>query len=109
MAIVQCELTAKDIGEAAKQGDAVAIKAIARAGFYLGLALSNYLQIFNPSVIIFGGGVSQTGRFLFDPLKAALCEHVMSPDYLKNLTITTAALGDEVGLMGALALAHTLK
>jgi len=102
------ELTAKDIGEAAKQGDALAISALARAGYYLGLALSNYLQIFNPSAVIFGGGVSQTGQFLFEPMKASLCEHVMSPDYLKNLTITTAALGDEVGLMGALALAHTL-
>lgn len=101
-------LTAKDIGEAAKQGDQLSIKALARSGYYLGLALANYLQIFNPSVVIFGGGVSQTGRFLLDPLKTALREHVMSPDYLNNLVITTAALGDEVGLMGSLALAHSL-
>jgi glucokinase len=103
------DLSAKDIGEAAKQGDQVAIAALARSGYYLGLALANYLQIFNPSVIVIGGGVSQTGRFLFDPLKTALTKHVMSPDYLKNLTITSAALGDEAGLMGALALAHSLK
>lgn len=101
-------LTAKDIGKAANQGDAVAIAALARSGYYLGLALANYLQIFNPSVIIIGGGVSQTGNFLFDPLKASLRDHVMSPDYLKNLTVSQAALGDEVGLMGALALAQTL-
>jgi glucokinase len=102
------ELSAKDIGAAAKQGDQVAIAALTRSGYYLGLALANYLQIFNPSVIIIGGGVSQTGRFLFDPLKSTLRDHVMSPDYMKTLTITTAALGDDVGLMGALALAHTL-
>jgi glucokinase len=102
-------LSAKEIGEAAKQGDQVAIDALARSGYYLGLALANYCQIFNPSVIIIGGGVSQTGHFLFNPLKTALHDHVMSPDYLKNLTITSAALGDEVGLMGALALAHTRK
>jgi glucokinase len=103
------ELSAKDIGAAAFQGDPVAISALARSGYYLGLALANYCQIFNPSVIIIGGGVSQAGRFLFDPLRSTLCEHVMSPDYVKNLTVTTAALGDEVGLMGALALAHTLQ
>ena len=60
-------------------------------------------------VIIIGGGVSQTGHFLFNPLKTALSEHVMSSDYIKNLTISTAALGDDVGLMGALALAQSLK
>jgi glucokinase len=101
-------LSAKDIGNAAEQGDAVAIAALARSGYYLGLALANYLQIFNPSIIVIGGGVSQVGHFLFDPLKASLQERVMSPDYLKNLTITKAALGDDVGLMGALALARSL-
>jgi glucokinase len=103
------DVTAKDIGEAAKQGDQVAIAALARSGYYLGLALANYCQIFNPSAIIIGGGVSQTGHFLFGPLKTALSEHVMSSDYMKNLTISTAALGDDVGLMGALALAQSLK
>lgn len=106
---VKKDLTAKDIGKAADQGDPIAIAALARSGYYLGLALANYLQIFNTSLIIIGGGVSHTGRFLFDPLEASLREHVMSPDYLKNLTITKAALGDEVGLMGALALAQSLS
>jgi glucokinase len=102
------DFTAKDIGKAAQQGDQVAISALGRSGYYLGLALANYLQIFNPSVIIIGGGVSKTGRFLFDPLKASLREHVMSLDYMDNLIITSAALGDEVGLMGALALAQSI-
>lgn len=102
------DLTAKDIGEAAQKGDHLAISALARAGYYLGLALANYMMIFNPSLVILGGGVSQTGRFLFEPLKDTLLKHVMSPDYVNNLTITKAALGDDVGLMGALALAHTL-
>lgn len=103
------ELSAKEIGEAAKEGDQLAIAALARSGYYLGLALANYMMIFNPSLIIIGGGVSQTGRFLFEPLKATLRKHVMSPDYVNNLKVTTASLGDDVGLMGALALVHTLK
>ncbi len=37
-----------------------------------------------------------------------MSEHVLSQKYLENLTLTTAALGDDVGLMGALALALTL-
>lgn len=103
------DLSAKDIGLAAKQGDHVAIAALARSGYYLGLALANYCQIFNPSAIIIGGGVSQTGHFLFEPLRTTLRKNVMSPEYIQNLTITTAALGDDVGLMGSLALAQSLK
>ncbi len=48
------------------------------------------------------------GADTLDPLRAAMSEHVMSPKYLDGLTLTTADLGDDVGLMGALALAHTL-
>lgn len=99
---------AEDVSKAARQGDELAIAALARAGTYLGIAVADYLHIFNPSVVIIGGGVSQSGEALFSPLRKAMTEHVMSKKYLENLTLTTAALGDEVGLMGALALAQQL-
>jgi glucokinase len=101
-------IKAEDISNAASQGDALAIAALARAGTYLGIAVADYLHIFNPSVVIIGGGVSQSGEALFTPLRKAMNEHVMSKKYLENLTLTTATLGDEVGLMGALALAQQL-
>jgi glucokinase len=98
--------SAVDIANAAAQGDPLAVAAFNRAGHYLGLALSNYLQIFNPSITIFGGGVSRTGSLLFDPMRRTLEQEVLSPAYLKNLTIATAELGDDSGLLGALALAR---
>jgi glucokinase len=101
-------IKAEDISKAANQGDALAIGALARAGTFLGTAVADYLHIFNPSVVIIGGGVSLSGEALFTPLRKAMTEHVMSKKYLENLTLTTAALGDEVGLMGALALAQQL-
>jgi glucokinase len=101
-------IKAEDISKAANQGDALAIAALARAGTFLGTAVADYLHIFNPSVVIIGGGVSLSGEALFTPLRKAMTEHVMSKKYLENLTLTTAALGDEVGLMGALALAQQL-
>jgi glucokinase len=97
--------TGRDITMAAEQGDPLAKAALARAGTYIGLGLSNYLQIFNPSIVIFGGGVSKSGAFLLEPLRASLAEHVISPEYMHGLVITTAALGDDAGLLGALALA----
>ena len=60
-------------------------------------------------IVILGGGVSQSGRLLFDPLQEILRLSVMSPEYLSHLSITTAALGDEAGLLGALALVRTAQ
>lgn len=99
-------LTAKQIADAALAGDAFAISAFARAGHYLGIAVANYLAIFDPSIVIFGGGVSQVGDLLFKPFEKSLHEHAFHPHYLDNLVITKAALGDNVGLLGALAWAR---
>ena len=98
--------SAVQVAEAARQGDALAIAAFARAGFYLGIAVANYLAIFDPSILIFGGGVSQAEDLLFKPFRKSLEEHVFHPHYLDNLVLTRAALGDDAGLLGALALAR---
>lgn len=99
-------LTAKQIAEAALSGDALAVSAFARAGYYLGIAVANYLAIFDPSIVIFGGGVSQVGDLLFKPFEKSLHEHTFHPHYLDELVIAKAALGDDVGLLGALAWAR---
>jgi glucokinase len=101
-------ITAKEVSMAASQGDELAKAALARGGTYLGIAIADYLHIFNPSIVIIGGGVSQSGEAFFGPLRTAMSEHVISKKYLENLTLTTAALGDDVGLMGGLALAQKL-
>ena len=64
--------TGRDISMAAEQGDPLAKAALARAGTYIGYALANYLHIFNPSIIILGGGVSRSGPFLIEPLRTAI-------------------------------------
>jgi glucokinase len=97
--------TAVQVAEAAQQGDALAISAFERAGYYLGIAVANYLAIFDPSMVIFGGGASQAGDLLFKPFRESLKKHTFHPHYLDDLTITKAALGDDAGLLGALALA----
>jgi glucokinase len=99
-------LTAAQIAEAAREGDSLAISAFERAGYYLGMAVANYLAVFDPSILIFGGGVSQVGDLLFKPFEASLRKHTFHPHYLDGLVITKAALGDDAGLLGALALAR---
>jgi glucokinase len=99
-------LTAQGIADAAMRGDALAISAYRRAGEYLGMAVANFLHSFDPSIVVFGGGVSQVGPLLFDPFQASLKKRVFHPRYLENLVIEMAALGDDAGLLGALALAQ---
>jgi glucokinase len=101
-------LTAKDVSQAANQGDKLAKDALARAGTYLGITIADILHVFNPSLVIIGGGVSRSGDAFLVPMREAISEHVISKKYVDGFTLTTCTLGDEVGLMGALALAHTL-
>ncbi len=99
-------LTARVVADAAFHGDALAVSAYRRAGEYLGIAVANFLCCFDPSIVIFGGGVSQVGPLLFDSFHTTLKKRVFHPRYLEGLKIEMAALGDDAGLLGALALAQ---
>ena len=96
----------KQISQAARNGDPLAQEAFERAGRYLGLMIANYLMIFNPSIVILGGGVSQTGDLLLEPVRRTVNTSLLSEEYAEDLTITQAALGDDAGLYGALVLAR---
>jgi glucokinase len=94
------------IADAANRGDELGIAAYRRAGEYLGIAVASFLHAFDPSIVIFGGGVSFVGPLLFDPFRASLKRRVFHPRYLEGLKIEMAALGDDAGLLGALAMAQ---
>jgi glucokinase len=98
--------SAKDIGIAAHAGDELARESIQRAGKYIGRAIADYLHVYNPSIVILGGGVTQSGEILLEPIRVAVEKYVMSPVYLEDLLITTAQLGDNAGLLGVLSLAR---
>jgi glucokinase len=99
-------LTSRQVSEAAQQGDELAAEAFVRAGEFIGRATADFLHMFNPSIVIFGGGVSFSGALLLDPVKDTMRRHIMDESYLDGLVITTAKLGDDAGLLGALAQAH---
>jgi glucokinase len=100
------ELDAKMIAIAAENGDELAIGAYERAGRYIGLAIADLLHIFNPSLVVIGGGVSRAGDLLFAPIHRSVKDHLISEAYLNNLEIVPALLGDDSGLMGALELSR---
>jgi glucokinase len=98
--------SAQTISETASPCDAVSIEAYAIAGKYLGIGVANFLHAFDPSIVIFGGGVSQSGPLLFDSFDISLKERVIHPRYLDGLVIARAELKDDSGLLGARALAE---
>lgn len=101
-------LTPKLIAQAAQKGDELALGAFKRAGTFIGHAIADFLHIFNPTAIIIGGGVSQAGELILTPIKDAIPKYLFGPGYLEGLVILKAALGDDAGLMGALALSREM-
>jgi glucokinase len=100
------DLSSRDVAGAAGQGDELAKEAFVRAGGFIGQAVANFLHIFNPSIVIFGGGVTQSGRLILDPIEESMKRNIMDKSYLDGLQIATVKLGDDGGLLGALAQAH---
>ncbi len=78
-----------------------------RAAYYMGIGLANYLHLFNPSIVVIGGGVSRSGEFFWNDIRASMEAHVLFSEYTRELSIVPAALGDDCGLLGALALARS--
>jgi glucokinase len=98
------KVTAKVVAQAAQEGDPLANSIFKEAGFYIGLGVTNLLHILNPELVIIGGGVSKAGDLLFDPIRATVKERAI-PSIKEGVKIVPAALGDDVGLLGAAAFA----
>lgn len=101
------KVTAKVVGAAAAAGDSLAVELIQKAGYMVGLGIVSLLHLFNPQIVVVGGGVTHTGDLLFEPMRQAVREHVLDAAYYQNVPIVQAALGDNVALIGAAALVST--
>ncbi|MGI8587871.1 MAG: ROK family protein [Chloroflexia bacterium] len=97
-------VTTELVEAAARQGDPDALDLITHAGVAIGTAVVNAIHTFNPQMIVIGGGVAKMGPMLFEPLEATVRERTMPP-FLRDLQILPATLGDQVGVLGAAALA----
>jgi glucokinase len=97
----------KTVGEAAAQGDALAIDMIRQAGRMLGYGIVTLMHLFNPEIFVLGGGVIKTREWLFEPMHEAIRQHTLTPVYWENVPIVPAELGDNVALIGAAALVTT--
>lgn len=94
------EINGKLIFEAAQKHDALAVKAIDRMCYYLGIAISNLNDILDPELFVIGGGLSQAGDFLLDKIIAATENQLTYRGYAKP-EIVLATLGNDAGIIGA--------
>ncbi len=97
-------ITGETIARAAAMGDALAARIIERAGNFIGVGIVNLIHLFNPRLIVLGGGVTNIGEPLFAAIQRIVNERAFAI-MRKDVRIVRAALGDDVGLLGAAALA----
>jgi len=98
------KLSAKLVAKAAEKGDQKALDIFAKAGYYLGIGIANLVNIFNPEMIILGGGVMKAKGYFLDRAKEEFKKRALKApaDIVK---IKEAVLEDEIGVKGAIAVA----
>lgn len=97
-------VTAEMVVEAAQGGDPEARELMKREGMLAGVGVVNCIHSFNPQLVVLGGGVSNAGALLFDPVRATVQERIM-PAYKGTFEIVQAGLGGDSGALGAVAAA----
>lgn len=95
-------VTAEMMARAARRGDEPCRQAFADAGRYLGIALANFVNIFNPDALVIGGGVAKASD-LFMPFARRQMQALAIRESLRCARLEIAALGERSGLLGMIA------
>lgn len=95
-------ITAKDVFDLAKEGDAGANEVVETMGTYLGTAMSHIAVVVNPQAFIIGGGVSKAGQFLINAIKDKYRETCFAA--CGDAAVHLATLGNDAGMYGAAAM-----
>ena len=93
------DVTAKDVLDAAKAGDELALSVVETVGRYLGMALAGIAMTVDPEMFVIGGGVSKAGQFLIDIIDKYYQHY--SPISQNKGIIGLAKLGNDAGIYGA--------
>ena len=98
------ELDGPLVTELAHDGDSAARDVIQLIGERLGVAIASYVNIFNPEMVVVGGGVMGAGEMLLEPARREVLKRALPPSR-DNVSIVAAEFGHEAGMVGAAALA----
>ncbi len=93
-------ISLEELSRLAKSGNPKAVKIWKRTGDLLGLAISGVVNVFNPEVVVIGGGIAEAGQSLLGPVRRKVRRHAMR--FLKDkVKIKKATLGSDAGVLGA--------
>jgi glucokinase len=98
------ELTGPLIDEMALAGDPVALAALEKIGRNLGIGIANVVNIFNPQVVVIGGGLINAGELLLAPAREVMLSRALAPQR-DVVRVEAAEFGAEAGMVGAAILA----
>ena len=97
------EIDGRAVTDAALAGDGIAVGVVEAVGRHLGVALSSLANVFDPDVIVIGGGVAAAGELLLEPARAELRARALPP--MNAVPVVNAELGPEAGMIGAATMA----
>ena len=99
------EITGPLVTELAHDGDVVAREAVLTLGRHLGVGIASLVNVFNPELVVVGGGLVAAGELLLEPARAEMHARALLPAR-DAVRIVAAAFGDEAGMIGAALLAR---
>ena len=95
-------ITAQTVFEATKRGDPVAVEVVRDTAHFLGVGISNLINVFNPDIVVIAGGVTQAGDQLFDPMRAEVRRRAFK-SAVEACKIVPGSLPLSAGVVGAVA------
>jgi glucokinase len=104
-AAVAAPVTGEIVFAAALEGDKVALSLFERIGHWLGVGIASLVTIFDPDLVVVGGGVAATGELLLAPARASFERYVHARTHRDLPPVVPTRLGPDAGLVGAATLA----
>jgi glucokinase len=99
-------ITGPLITEAAREGDEFAREQLSTLGRWIGEGIASLTAVLDPAVVVIGGGVSEAGDLLLDPIRAHFRANLTGRHYRPELEVRAALLGNKAGMIGAADLAR---
>ncbi len=100
------EISGPLITEAARDGDSFAQEQLASLGKWLGEGIASLTAVLDPAVVVIGGGVSEAGELLLEPVRNHFKANLTGRHYRPELEVRAALLGNKAGMIGAADLAR---
>lgn len=97
---IEIPVDGKFVFELAKGGDVLANEVILDYVKYIGVGIANLINIFEPEIVVVGGGISAEGDYLLDPIRNYVIQNVITKEDMIT-QIKQAQLGNDAGIIGA--------